>query len=189
MANFVVTFLLLAWSALAAAAEGSAIFLIAKPEMPDPNFKQTVVLVVNPPNGAPVGVVLNRPTDLRLGKVLDKHPRGTAREDPVYAGGPVERNTLWFVFRAATAPPRAWHVVEDVYFSGQASALEWVFRQPQGAEQKFFAGYAGWSPGQLENEIARGDWLYLRADPANIFRLDVLQLWPELLRRARQVQT
>ena len=83
----------------AAETEAPAIFLVAKPELQDPNFAQSVVLVVFPKDGGPIGVILNRPTRLTLQEGFPEQPQLKARTDPLFFGGPVQAGGLMFLFR------------------------------------------------------------------------------------------
>jgi putative transcriptional regulator len=162
----------------------NGVLLVARPELSDPNFRRTVVLVTRHAHGGAVGVILNRPTAVPLKEVFPAHPHLAARADVLYRGGPVSGETLVFVFRSSAPPPNALRVLEDVYMSLDRGLLEAMVARPDPGELRVYAGYAGWAPGQLEAEIHHGGWHVLDADPTTIFRADPQTLWPTLLRRA-----
>ena len=148
-------------------------FLIAMPEMADPNFGGAVVFVAeHGPSGA-LGLVINRPTDLDLGTLferieLDLSTSERARE-PVYYGGPVQRDR-GFVLHC---PVGSWNatvtVSEEIGLTSSKDVLEAV-AQGEGPEGMLVTlGYSGWGPGQLEDEIARNAWLTVPADARLIF--------------------
>ncbi|MCW5623182.1 MAG: YqgE/AlgH family protein [Burkholderiales bacterium] len=164
-----------------------AVLLVASPQMLDPNFARTVVLVSFPQDVGPMGVVLNRPVGATLGDILTDRPDLRERRDPLFFGGPVEPDGILFVFRAPEHPLRALPVVDDLYFSGDGTLFDEVARAADGARQRrFFAGYAGWAVGQLDAEVARGDWYVLDVDADTVFDIaGTPDLWARLLQRAR----
>ena len=164
--------------------EGS-IFLVASRELSDPFFRQTVVLVTHRAGPAPVGVIINRPTGIALSRVVPGLDKPPAQEAKVFFGGPVNPEGLLVVFRDATKPEDAIEVLEGVYLSSGKEALREILSRDKPVKGlRVFAGYAAWAPGQLEAEIARGDWHLVRADAGAIFASKPEALWPELERRA-----
>ena len=162
-----------------------SILLVAARHMMDPNFARTVVLVMFPTDSVPSGVILNRPSRVMLRDVWPDDTQRQGRTDTLFIGGPVEPDGLLFLFRMTPSPERAWWAIDDVYFSGDGDLLETLLEThaPDPA-QRFFAGYAGWAPGQLENEIARGDWHVLAADPNVIYDTELATLWQRIYQRA-----
>jgi putative transcriptional regulator len=154
------------------AARKEAVLLVAHPAMTDLRFAETVVLVMFPPDAGPEGVVLNKPSLVELKSVWPDRPDRQGRTDIVHYGGPVEPDGLLFVFRMTPTPQRALWVTEDVYFSGDGDLLNKLLEEKGPvAHQRFFAGYAGWAPGQLEDEIKRNGWLTVGADLDVIFQV------------------
>ena len=154
--------------------------LIAKPELADPNFAQSVVLIVNydTEKGA-VGLILNRRTKVLLSKVLP-NVKG-AKDDPVYEGGPVETESAQALLLTHDKPEGATHILGDVYASGSKDIIEkLVGTGASPSEFRLYAGYAGWGPGQLEREITVGGWSVLRANTRIIFDDDPDSLWQRL---------
>jgi putative transcriptional regulator len=181
------TAVVLAAAAAAAVAQTpDGFFLVAKPTILDPNFARTVVLVTQAPDGATLGVVLNRPTKQSLAEILPGNERLARFTAPLHLGGPVEPGGLFAVFRGTAAPGPSFPVIEDVRFAVQPATVEQLLLKPPEAI-RFFVGYAGWAPGQLDNELARGDWWTVKADGQLIFRERTESLWDELSRRARSV--
>jgi putative transcriptional regulator len=167
-----------------------AIFLVAKPELQDPNFAQSVVLVVFPKDGGPLGVILNRPMRLTLKEVFPKEEQLKTRGDTLYLGGPVQVNGLLFLFRRALAPDKAFPVVDDLYLSADGSLLDELLSHPGPPQvQRFFLGYSGWAAAQLDFEIAQGGWYVIPADLDTVLKADPKTLWRNLLLRATAVKT
>jgi putative transcriptional regulator len=177
---------------LAAAAQAAAAqapvggFLVAKPTILDPNFSRTVVLVTQAPDGAILGVILNRPTKQSLAEILPGNERLARFTAPLHFGGPVEPAGLFAVFRGTGDPGPSFPVIEDVRLALQPATVEQLLLKPPEA-LRLFAGYAGWAPGQLDGELARGDWWTVKADADTIFRKNTDTLWDELSRRAQSV--
>ncbi len=166
-----------------------AVFLVAKPELLDPNFSQSVVLVVFPKDAGPVGVILNRPVPLTLKDVFPEEPRLKGRTDQLYFGGPVHVNGLMFLFRRKAAPENAFPVVDDLYLSGDGGLLDETLSRSNGQVQRFFLGYAGWATQQLDFEIAEGGWYVVPADLETVLKSDPKTMWRDLLLRATAVKT
>ena len=163
----------------------NAVFLVAKPELQDPNFRETVVLVTLPQaGGGPIGVIVNRPLAARLSAVVPGLPSLADHVDAIYAGGPVRRDRLLFVMRSDERPQPSLHVLEDVYLSGDRDLVEQIVRGGiKVAAFRAYAGYSGWAPGQLQAEIARGGWFVAPAESAIIFSKDPGRIWGELIKR------
>jgi putative transcriptional regulator len=175
--------LLLAAPALPAAAEDTkpltAILLVAHGELRDPNFADSVVLVMNHLGPAPVGLVINRPTDIRVSRLFPGLKRLAALPDKVYFGGPVELTSVWFLFRAARPPEHAVQAFGNVYLStNQELLLQLLGRDKPMDNLRIFIGHSGWGPGQLEAEIAQGAWQLEHADPDAIFSRKSEHRWP-----------
>jgi putative transcriptional regulator len=168
----------------------NGVVLVAKPELVDPNFRETVVLVTRHPGGGAVGVILNRPTRILASQLLPEHEGLRGRTDRLFAGGPVAPRSVVAVFRSGERPAAALRVLVDVYLSLDGVFLDGLLRRPDAPrELRLYAGYAGWAPGQLEAEIARDDWYVLEVDHSTIFRADPATLWRELHQRASSPST
>ena len=179
---------LLAWPVLAQELGSGSIFLVARKDLPDPFFRDTVVLVTNNAGGAPVGVIINRPTDVTLSRLFPDFERLRTRTEKVFFGGPVRKQELVFVFRAPSPPEDSIAVLEGVYMSSDLELLRGLLAREKPDEGlRVYAGYSGWAPGQLENEISRGDWHLVKADAATLFTKRPETIWQELERRASAV--
>jgi putative transcriptional regulator len=169
--------------------EREPILLVATPDLRDPNFEQTVVLVLFPSGGGPLGVILNRPIPVTLKDAFPDEPQLRGRTDPLYFGGPVHTTALMYLFRGSATAAGAFPVFEDLCLSGNGDLLDQLLSAPQGGVQRYFLGYSGWAPVQLEMEIARGGWYVLPADRDTILNMDPAIMWRELLARATAVKT
>lgn len=167
--------LLLAAAALAPAQQdepANGVLLIARPELDDPNFGRSVVLVTQTRDGHTLGVILNRPTPARH------------EGRPLWFGGPVMARSVVALFAAQAPPPAAaFHVLENVYLSMHPQNLA-ALLGGRGASYRLYSGFAAWAPGQLEAEFGRDAWHVLPADEALLFREDTAGMWEELLAQA-----
>jgi len=158
--------------------------LVATPGLRDPNFDRTVVLLVAHEEGGALGVVLNRATEVPVAEVLGGW--GGLASDPsvVFEGGPVQPEAAICLARSksGTGDTRGFSRVEGtvgtVDLSGDPDSL-----RDELVEVRVFAGYAGWSPGQLEDEIATGSWFTFKALPSDAFTDRPDDLWSMVLRR------
>src|SRR5262245_24455230 len=168
-----------------AADVANGIFLIARHDMKDPRFKETVLLVTQPPEGGPFGVIVNRPLPRLLSEVFPNQPALKGRKDVLFVGGPVSPDRVLFLVRTAKPPERAVHVLKNVYFTMDGAWVDELLQRTSPARVlRVFAGYSGWAPGQLQNELQRGDWYVLPADADTIFEKEVSRIWSELVQRA-----
>jgi putative transcriptional regulator len=158
--------------------------LVATPSLRDPNFERTVVLLVAHEEGGALGVVLNRATEVPVAEVLG--PWGSLADEPavVFEGGPVQPEAAICLARARpgvdqlTGFNRVAGAVGTVDLSADPDTLRAAV-----LGVRVFAGYAGWSPGQLESEIETGSWFVFDALPGDAFAGRPDDLWPMVLRR------
>lgn len=144
--------------------------LIASPQMRDPNFERTVVLVWHHDENGAIGVVVNRPLEHSLADVLDA-VEGQSLESrtdvPVGWGGPVEAGTGTVVTTGQLEPDEGWTVGRGLAVTRSQDALARLLRER--APLLLCLGYAGWGPGQLDREIERGGWLWTDCDQSIVF--------------------
>lgn len=163
------------------------VFIVADPKLTDPNFNGTVVLMLHHDSEGSMGLIINRPTDTPLSKLIPEVKSDLIPDDPLYTGGPVLPGTLTVLFRSNAAPDGLTPVFENIYASQEAR----VFAERLSATHRddvfrLYSGYAGWGPGQLENEIARGDWRVVKADAASIFEAPSDRIWQEMINRSQE---
>ena len=164
----------------------NGLFLIAKPELQDPNFRQTVVLVTQARDYSTVGVIINRPSDVKLERLLRDDALGGRYKDAVFFGGPVMPQVIVALFRSESAPQApAFHVLKGLYLSLHPQNLRRVL-EGSSTRYRLYAGFAGWAPQQLQSEMQRNGWYVLPADLETIFRKNMEGVWQELLQRAEK---
>ena len=158
--------------------------LVAAPDLEDPNFARTVVLLLDHDEDGALGVVLNRPSGVSVGAAVPAWAPAVSEPAVVHVGGPVTPDTVVCLgrLRAGDADAEGWTPL-----TGSLGAVD-LETEPAlllGAldGMRLFAGYAGWSPGQLEIELRRGGWLVFPAEPDDAFTPNPRALWSQVLRR------
>jgi putative transcriptional regulator len=155
--------------------------LIAGGGLFDPNFRHAVVLVAERGEEGALGIILNRPAELRAAEAAPALASYLGAGDHLFLGGPVQTEAA--ILLAELQHPdlfRGTLVVNGIGLVGgedELGALEDVRRA------RLFAGHAGWGPGQLEGELEQSSWIVEPARPDDVFATNARALWPELLRR------
>jgi putative transcriptional regulator len=156
--------------------------LIAMPGLTDPNFHRSVVLIgVHSSGDGAFGLVVNRPTGVPLDAVLDELGQTAGGDDlpEVLSGGPVETHQGFVLFEDAIG------LIDDevlameggVAVSGSTEVLAKLVQRPAGHRFYLVLGYAGWSPGQLEQEIEENSWLVAPMNREILFGVPMDQRW------------
>lgn len=157
------------------------------PQLADPNFRRSVVLVVHHDADSTFGLVLNRSAGVSVRELcesLEFEWRGEAAAEVAW-GGPVEGNTGWLLFQDDLESP-----VEDVEvsrlagelcFAGSMEVLRQLADRPP-RDLRIFLGYAGWGEGQLEFELAQGAWVVAPLSPEVVFDVGEEEMWEHVLR-------
>src|SRR5579863_2597733 len=159
--------------------------LVASRDLGDPNFAQTVILLVHYEEGKnAVGLVVNKRTDVPISRVFHDLKEAKGRNDPVYIGGPVELNSVMALLKSARKPEGADKVFGDVFLISNKDLLARTLGSD--AEASVFhtyIGYAGWGAGQLEHEVDLGAWHIMPADVGTVFHSDPDSVWEGLIHR------
>jgi putative transcriptional regulator len=155
--------------------------LLASPGLRDPNFARTVVLIgVHSEEGA-MGIVLNRPSELTVGEAVPQLEAALDEHEPVYIGGPVQPSSIVLLAEFLDPTPAGLLVLGRIGFPAADADIDELTRAT--ARGRVFAGYAGWSEGQLDAELEQGDWIVQAAQPEDVFSDDPEDLWSEVLTR------
>lgn len=148
--------------------------LVASPQMQDTNFSRTVVLLCQHDSQGALGVVVNRETNLSVREVVEQLDFDSMleTENQVLWGGPVEQGAGFVVFEGDIGDDVGWELEDGrLAVSPSKELLEQLLRHQR--HYHLCLGYAGWGPGQLEEEIATGSWLYTEVDPDLILQSPV----------------
>jgi putative transcriptional regulator len=163
---------------------GSA--LVAAPGLQDPNFRRTVVLIIDHSASGTLGVVLNRPSEVPVLDVLPLWGPHATLPRALYVGGPVQRRSALCV-AALPAGVDAEHTEGMIKVRGSLALIDLdadpKLLAPQLRGLRVFAGYAGWGEGQLAGEISRGDWMVVPALADDVLAPAGTDLWSRILRR------
>ncbi len=163
--------------------------LVATPVLADPNFRRTVVLIVeHEPAEGTLGVVLNRPTDVPVGRVLEPWSQLVTGPSVVFRGGPVAPDSaLAIALVPGDAEPLGWHSLAADPAMSRLGLVDLDappdLLAPAINRLRVYAGYAGWAPGQLKAEIDEGAWYVISAEPSDVFAAEPGGLWSTVLRR------
>jgi putative transcriptional regulator len=162
-------------------------FLLSMPQMLDPNFSRTVVLLCKHSEEGAFGLVVNRPlvTSGRVTVNLDP-PVSTDRELQVWVGGPVEpQRSLILVGHESDEPEelRGMRIADDLYLSNDPALLRRLLEPSPPPFARLIVGYSGWGPGQLEEELQASAWLMSDIDRAVIFETPPDKMWETAIRR------
>ncbi len=179
------------WAAVRVLEPAAGRLLVATPLLTDPQFGRTVVYLLEHDGGGTVGVVLNRPSHTPVGQVLPDWHDAVSGPAVVFGGGPVQPDGALCLGQLepdgtsdvdGAAEPRGRSEVVDgvstVDLDGDVTVIA-----PLARSLRVFAGHAGWSPGQLDDELAQGAWWVLPGGPADLFSEQPRSLWSRVLRR------
>lgn len=163
--------------------------LVATPLLDDPNFRRSVVLILEHHSAeGTLGVVLNRPTDVPVGQVLPHWSELVTGPSVLFQGGPVALDSALALARVPSGEePLGWRALDEGSDVSRVGVLD--LDAPPGliaaelVQLRVFAGYAGWGVGQLRSEIEQGAWYVLAGEAADVFASDPERLWGTVLRR------
>jgi putative transcriptional regulator len=160
-------------------------FLAAGPDLLDPNFVHTVVLMCQHGAQGAYGLILNRPSEFSAGEVLAGRELWKSSALPVYVGGPVGLETLQIVHRAPERIHGGVPIARDLWIGGDIDEVgRFALEDPHAAARavRLFIGYSGWGAGQLEVELATGSWLPARGSAERVFLVETSDLWRDVVR-------
>ena len=165
-------------------APAPGLFLVSSRNLTDPHFNQTVVYLVAHSDDGSLGLIVNRPSELRLADAVSDIESEAGDAHAIYYGGPVKYSMLTMLLRSDTENSLMRLVADDVFFSYDRRVLDRLLaeRKPAGA-LRFYMGHAGWVAGQLQQEIERGDWFVVGADAATIFSTRPRSIWTRLIEK------
>lgn len=157
--------------------------LIAMPQMTDPNFEHTVVLMIEHGPDGSMGLVINRRTELSFAELAESQQLSVAKHreaDTIFSGGPVEPYRGFVLHDAAGVGERV-ELAPGLFLSITSDSLEPLLTHAS-ATLRFCLGYAGWGPGQIEKELTEGAWLFTEADKDRVLTVDPKDVWADTIR-------
>ena len=187
MIRFLLAAALAALATLAATAQAASpvkpVVLVAKRTLHDPFYKATVLLVRPMGGDQHVGVIINRPTKMTLGQLFPSHKPSQLVRDPVYLGGPSNASVIFALVRRPESPGgKSLRLLPDLYMAFETTTVDDIIEN-DAKHARFVAGLVAWQPGELREEIRRGAWHVLDADPGLVLKKPD-GLWEDLVRRA-----
>jgi len=151
--------------------------LISEPFMLDPNFKRSVILLTEYSEAGAMGFILNHASEFALGDLL---PDLSYADFTVYTGGPVANNTLHFIHRCPEKISDGIDIGNGIFWGGDFETVKQLIKNYSlpADEIRFFTGYSGWTPDQLENEIREDSWIVTdKVNAGSVFSGDEDNLW------------
>jgi putative transcriptional regulator len=176
--------LLLSWASLAGSEELSRpLVLVAAPELRDPIYGRSVLVVKPFGREQHLGFIVNRPTDLTLGKIFPEHEPSRKVADPVFLGGPVDATAIFALVERQDNPGgNSIEIMPGLFAAHDARVVDTIIEtNPDNA--RFLAGLVIWRPGELRRELDMGAWQTMDADPHVAVR-DPQGLWEDLVQRS-----
>ena len=154
--------------------------LIAEPFMYDMYFRRTVVLLIDYNEEGAFGVVLNKPTFIKIKDVVDSFPDV---DYPLYSGGPVDINNVYFLHRLSNIISEVIPVKEDVSWGGNREEVVQILESNYFDDSKLrvFMGYSSWEAGQLETELKQKSWVVADFNPEIVFNTEPTKLWQTIV--------
>jgi putative transcriptional regulator len=161
----------------------AGVLLVADRKLKDPNFQKSIVLIVAYDEHGSVGLVLNRQGDIPVSQLLAGVKDARDRKDTAFSGGPVEPKSVLALLRARSGPDGAQKISGDVWAILDEDLLkDTVASHPGPDKLRFYVGYAGWGPGQLEAEMEAGAWRVIPANTDTVFDAAPESLWDRVVR-------
>src|SRR5688500_790769 len=165
--------------------DAAPILLLSMPQMNDPNFARSVVLLCDFTEKGAFGLVVNRQMSEPAWTLIRAEPEiRVDRNVRLWIGGPVEPHRTWVLLSGPQGPDEdAREIAPGVILSASQELTLQVLQEPPSTGARLVVGYAGWGPGQLDQEIAASSWLTLDVDPSLIFTVPPDQMWETAIRR------
>jgi putative transcriptional regulator len=158
--------------------------LLSMPQMHDPNFARSVVLLCHHTSAGAFGIVLNRPITTTARVTTRGHEsEATEHELEVWVGGPVEPERSWILMHDRADDEEALEVCAGIFLSTSPSVLQQIIDREADDRTRLVAGYAGWGPGQLDTELAASAWLSMDVHLDIVFDTPAEQMWERAIRR------
>lgn len=163
--------------------------LLSEPFMFDENFRRTVVLVCeHTEDNGTVGLILNKPINLRLNDVVEGFPPFKGK---IFLGGPVGTDTMQFIHKLGDKIENSLKLADNLYWGGNFDQLKTMMASGEVMPEdvRFFLGYSGWSPGQVEDELKDNSWIIADASSQYLFDVPHEVLWKNIMKELGGVYT
>ena len=161
--------------------------LVSSRDLSDPNFAESVVLLIRYDEQGTLGLMINRRTRAPISRIIQNLDTGKYKSDPIYIGGPVEMTAVFGLFRSRKKPDEGTSVLREVYLVSSKALLEKTLAATSGpSDLRLYVGYCGWAGGQLENEVRQRGWWIFDASAGVVFDPDPGSVWSRLIARTEE---
>jgi putative transcriptional regulator len=156
--------------------------LISEPFTNDYYFKRSVVLLIEHGDEGTFGLIINKPLQLKLEEVSKEFSNFEAG---IYLGGPVKTENIYFIHRLGNRITGSLEIKEGIYWGGDVEQVKEMIdnKQISASDIRFFIGYSGWIPKQLENELENNAWVVSTINSSEIINADIETLWDRLVKK------
>jgi putative transcriptional regulator len=176
----------IAWSSPARPTDTTEpILLVAKRQLQDKVYGSTILIARPIGAGRHVGFIVNKPTQMTLGKLFPTHEPSRKVTDPVFLGGPVSTEVIFALVQGKSPGGRSLKILDDLYLAIDSEVVDSIIEK-QPAQARFFAGMVLWRPGELNEEVKRGLWYLVDAKADLVLRKQTDGMWEELLGRSER---
>lgn len=160
--------------------------LISEPFLQDFYFRRSVVLLAEHNQEGSFGLILNKPVESRLSDVMDEFP---GFNPPLYLGGPVQTDALFFIHRLGDKIEDSLPITENIRWGGNIEQVKEMIHRNEISEYdiRFFVGYSGWSPNQLEREMDQKAWLVSNKNIEKLLNTEPEDMWVNALEKMGSV--
>ena len=159
-------------------------FLVATDKLSNTSFAETVILMTHYSSLGATGITINRPAHIPMNEAFPTVKELSAIEESLYLGGPVKTNGIFVLMKTKRPHAGMKQVTDDIYFTvGLNAVIHGSSKAKEGEATRAYAGYAGWSAGQLQAEIKRGDWIIVETDTNIVFEENPDGLWQRLRKK------
>jgi putative transcriptional regulator len=156
--------------------------LISEPFLSDQYFRRSIVYLTEHNEEGSIGFVLNKPLEIGISEIVEHFP---SSDFPVSVGGPVSNNTVHYIHTLGEQIPESVAVADGIWWGGDFDRVKALVagRKVDQGQLRFFLGYAGWSPGQLDGELKEHAWLVGKINPAMVMQGMESEFWSDTLAR------
>lgn len=155
--------------------------LISEPSLQDFYFRKSVVLLAEHNERGTFGLIINKPVNMRLNEIT----KDLGDKDfPLFLGGPVSTNSLYFIHRLGERIPKSEEIMDGLFWGGDVEVVKRLIQnnEVKNNDIRFFVGYSGWDPSQLDRELSEKSWVVSKATLDQLIPQNPDALWRELIR-------
>lgn len=155
--------------------------LISEPVLSDFYFSKSIVLLADHNDEGSFGLIINKPTDLVLSDISDEFSGINTR---LYIGGPVKSDSIYFIHTRGDLVGGSSRIMDGLFWGGQSDVLKALILEKKisNNEIRFFIGYSGWQPGQLDREFKEEAWIASATNPEQVLKSDPKSMWRNILK-------